>query len=88
MGGGGGEDGWTDEHSTFQPTNFFHKESKFKKRRKKNFFLRGVGEGCGGVVGGMVGSEVNGGGVDGWTDELLKPICPFNFLEVGGITMH
>ena len=32
--------------------------------------------------------EVNGGGVDGWTDELLKPICPFNFLEVGGITMH
>ena len=23
--------------------------------------------------------------MDGWTD---KPICPFNFFKVGGITMH
>ena len=32
-----------------------------------------------------------GGGArvsDGWTDEQAKPICPFNFFEVGGITMN
>ena len=29
-----------------------------------------------------------GGGIDGWTDEQAQQIFPFNFVEVGGITMH
>ena len=28
------------------------------------------------------------GGLDGQTDEQAKPICPFNFFEVGGITIN
>ena len=54
--------------------NYFHKESKPKKNR--NFFLGGV------VLGGWGGW--GGGGEDGWTDEMPKPIRPFNFFEVGG----
>ena len=34
-------------------------------------------------------SKSKGGGVDGLTDkQQAKPICPFNFYEVGGITMQ
>ena len=52
---------------------YFYKESKSKK---KEFFLVGGG-GCG--KGGGGGAEE----IDGWTD---KPIYPFNFFKVGGIT--
>ena len=31
--------------------------------------------------------KLGGGGGDKWTDRP-KPISPFNFFEVGGITMH
>ena len=52
---------------------FFHKESKSKKKSFLFFFFWG-GEG---------GEEY----MDGQTNRP-KPICPFNFFEVGGITMH
>ena len=61
--------------------HFFYKESKSNKKRKMIlffvflfFFFFFLGGG--------------GGGVDGRTDEHAKPICPFNFFKVGGITMH
>ena len=53
--------------------NFFHKESKYK--RKKN---------CGG---GGLGGGRGEGKMDGQTNKP-KPICLFNFFKVGGITMH
>ena len=54
-----------------QPTIFFYKESKSKKRGGD-----GRGEG-----------ETGERKMDGQTHRP-KPICPFNFFEVGGITMH
>ena len=55
--------------------NLFYKVSKSekkKKKKKKKKIARG-----------------EGGGIDGWTDEQAhKPICSFNFFEVGGMTMH
>ena len=53
---------------------FFHKESK-----SKIFFF--FGGGGGGRFGGGVGR------MDGQSNRP-KPICPFNFFEVGDITMH
>ena len=47
------------------------------------FFGGGSGVGWGAGWGGGVGE-----GIDGWTDEQAKPICPFNFFEVRGITNH
>ena len=67
------------QFATYQPTNFFHKESKSKK--KKNFFFQ-----VGGVC--LGGASRGGEGVHGWTDKQAKPICPFNFFQVGSITMH
>ena len=54
---------------------FFYNESKSKK---KIFF--GGGGGGGGREGGR-------GEVDGQMNRP-KPICPFNFFEVGGITIN
>ena len=34
------------------------------------------------------GGGGGGGGVDGWSGEQAKQICPFNFFQDGGITMH
>ena len=65
---------------------FYYKESKESKSKKKKKFdggWVGGGRGCWGLWG-----AVGGGGVDGRTENRLKPICPFNFFEVGGITMH
>ena len=41
-------------------------------------------------VGGMRGGWGGVGWVevDGWTEEQVQTIFPFNFFEVGGITMH
>ena len=50
----------------------FYKESKSKINI---FFFLGGGGGGGGKMG------------FGWADRP-KPNCPFNFFEVGGITMH
>ena len=56
-----------------EQVNFFYRESKSKK---KNYFFLGGG-----------GGDGEGGLMDGYTNRP-KPICPFNFFEVGGITMH
>ena len=63
--------------------------------QKKNFFLGGGGIGeCVGVGRGVDG-RTNVGSVwvwgEGWMDGQTnrpKPICPFNFFEVGGITKN
>ena len=52
---------------------FFHKESKSRKKRKK-FFVRGMGVGWGGL----------GGGVDGRTDEQAQSNLPLQFLRSWG----
>ena len=72
-GRGGGLVGWGARVSDFFFTQY--------KNVKKKFFggLRG---------GGVAGGGGLGGEVDGWTDEQPKPICPFNFFEVGGTTIH
>ena len=44
--------------------------------------------GSGARWGAGVGDRCVWDGTDGWTYEQAKPICPFNFFEVGGITMH
>ena len=76
--------------------NFFNYE--FFKLKIKNFFFF-VGGGGGGGGGGGEGARVSvvvfflqkkGGGaeVNGWTDKQAQSNLPFNFFEVGGITMH
>ena len=67
--------------------NFFYNESKFQKKKKKHFFMGGGGGGEGARVSDFFYKEPNLG-IDGQTDEQAKPFCPFNFFEVGGITMH
>ena len=63
---------------------FFTKNPNLKKKKKKkNFFFIFFFLGGGGAVGWGVGEGL----VDGQTD-MPKLICPFNFFEVGGITMH
>ena len=56
--------------------NFVYYESKFKIFFCF-FFLRG---GC--------GRGRRGGGLTDGQTYRPKPICPFNFFDVGGVTMH
>ena len=55
----------------------------FYRGSRSNFFFWG---GSGGEEG-EDGERWGGGLMDGYTNRP-KPICPFNFFEVGGITMH
>ena len=72
-----------------QPTDlhFFHKESQSKKNVFFFiffYFLGGLGGGGGGGGGRGEGGQVS---MDGQRNKP-KPICPFNFFEVGVITMN
>ena len=72
-----------------QPTNLRFVFTKNPNLKKEFFFFFffffGGGGGGGGGVGGVRG--VGEGYMDGQTNRP-KPICPFNFFEVGGIRMH
>ena len=58
------------------PNQFAPSSQRIEIKKKKNiFFWRGCGEGCW------------AGWMDGQTSRP-KPICLFNFFEIGGITMH
>ena len=88
-GGGGGEGGLV---------NFVNYEFFKFKIKKYIFFFCGGGDGGGDGEG--EGARVSvvvffflqkkGGGaeVNGWTDKQAQSSLPFNFFEVGGITMH
>ena len=72
-----------------QPTNlhFFTKNPNLKKMFVFLFFFSagwGVEGGLGGVGRGQGGGQ---GSMDGQRNKP-KPICPFNFFEVGVITMN
>ena len=77
-----------------QPTNlhFFTKNPNLKKNVCFCFFLFFAGWGVegrgGGGLGGVGRGEGGGqGSMDGQRNKP-KPICPFNFFEVGVITMN
>ena len=70
LGGGGGGRGGRGRWRGARVSDFFHKESKSKK--KLFFFWGGRGWGGWGV----------GGRVDGWTDEQAQTNFAFNFFDV------
>ena len=68
--------------------DFFYYEPKFKI--KKHFFERGGGgggEGGGARVSDFFFTKNPNFKKNGQTNRP-NPICPFNFFEVGGMTMH